>query len=919
MKLPFDTIILINLKRRQDKKDRMIIRFADEELDKHVRIITMEATDGLMVDDDWLEKNNFKPLPDYYDPYRGRGMTMGEIGCAISHFTAWKTILDDPSIKCALILEDDAIFESGFRKKMDDLTEKINGQEWDLFYLGRKKIDAKAEKVVVDPIVEPSFSYWCLSYLVNKKGAEKLVNSNYRNALIPADEFVPIMNGTPGNFCARHAVNYKTDKFRALALKEQLIKPENWAFNSSETEKTDVYFKNNFFQDSFDKFLLLTVATEENHRLQRFRESCEYFGVPYKILGLGDEWTGGKAKDGVLQSFGGGQKVNLLRKELKSWISLEDTIVMFTDSYDVVLLANPVDILRKFRDFGTPVVFSAEKTCWPDLTLSEKYPEALTEYKFLNSGGFIGYADWIYKLIQDPIENHEDDQLYYTKKYLNSLEAYIPEVTQMEIPTNTYPTSETGGPRGWMSEPVFDKEVIDHLTATQPKDVRILDIGAGDGKWGTILKKYFSNIDAVEIFEPYLERYKLDQIYNKVHIGDFLDLNCDEYDVFILGDVFEHVSKEDAKKWLEKVKKKAKEIIVIVPFEYEQNWDGVYENKWGHHHQPNLNPKTMSEFYPELSLRKWTNTADSVGKGKGFGFYVKTYNFLLKSPVHLDCKQHIFQTLNMATNDIVVDRLGKVFNNITKTYPAVLHGNGPSEVKNFLDDAANFVSGKFDEVYGFKTNKKRFLNHLKDVCVGVFFFNGIKDVGETLDRLERLKYPKSKIDLKFYYDDSNHEYLFDKFANKNKDFKSLSFVKSKGNVESRLNFLKNLPETDSVMMMDSNYIFRNENSLKILLESDVKVLSPMIVSEKSDYANFHIQNINLKNSYKKYENRGFWTVDFISGIVLVNQDFVSVIIEALESESDYTDGDWDIKLSNFLKAKGFFSYICNTHYFGTII
>ena len=188
-----------------------------------------------------------------------------------------------------------------------------------------------------------------------------------------------------------------------------------------------------------------------------------------------------------------------------------------------------------------------------------------------------------------------------------------------------------------------------------------------------------------------------------------------------------------------------------------------------------------------------------------------------------------------------------------------------------------------------------------------------------MDRLERLKYPKSKIDLKFYYDDSNHEYLFDKFANKNKDYKSLSFIKSTGNVESRLNFLRNLPETDSVMMMDSNYIFRNENSLQILLESDVKVLSPMIVSERSDYTNFHIQNTNLKNSYKKYDNRGFWTVDFISGIILINQDFVDVIIQGLESESNYGDGDWDMKLSDFLKAKGYFSYICNTNYFGTII
>lgn len=919
MKLPFDTIILINLKRRQDKKDRMTIRFADEELDKHVRIITLEATDGLSIDDEWLETNNFKPLPDYYDPYRGRGMTMGEIGCAISHHRAWHTIFEDPSINSALILEDDAIFEKGFRNKMDQLTERINSQEWDLFYLGRKKIEAKQEKIVDDPIVEPLFSYWCLSYLVNKKGAKKLLESGYRNALIPADEFVPIMNNTPGNFCAKHSDNYKREGFKALGLKEQLINPENWAFNSSETEKTEVYFKNNFFKDSFDKFILLTVATEENDRLKRFRESCEYFGVPYKILGLGDEWTGGKAKDGVLQSFGGGQKINLLKKELNSWISLKDTIVMFTDSYDVVLLANPVDILRKFRDFNTPIVFSAEKTCWPDPSLSDLYPESLTDYRFLNSGGFIGYADWISRIIEDPIENYEDDQLYYTKKYLASLEKRMPEVSEIKIENTTDTEKEKISRLGWMSEPVFDQDVINHLVLTQEKDVKILDIGAGDGKWGSLLKPHFKNIDAVEIFEPYIERYNLDQIYNKVHLGNFLEMDSDQYDVFILGDVFEHVTKEDAKKWLEKVKKKCKEIIVVVPFEYEQDWDGVYENKWGHHHQPNLNPEVMSQLYPELSLLKWTNSPDSVGKGKGFGLYVKTYNFLLKSPIHLDCRQHIFQTLNQATEDIIVDKLGKVINKVTKTYPAMLHGNGPTEVKNFLNDISNFVSGKFDEVYGFRIIKKKSYDHLKNVSLGVFFYQGVDDVRETLDRLERLKYPKSKIDLKVYYETPKHEYFFDRFATKNVEYKSLNFIKSFGNVNSRLDFLNNSKNYDTCIMMDSNYIFRNENSLDILLESDLKIISPMIVSEKSDFTNFHIQNTHLKNSYKKYENKGFWTVDVVTGILLIDREFIDVVIDALQSETSHPDGDWDLIISDFLKSKGFFSYICNTHYFGTII
>lgn len=38
---------------------------------------------------------------------------------------------------------------------------------------------------------------------------------------------------------------------------------------------------------------------------------------------------------------------------------------MFTDSYDVLLLADKNEILEKFNSFGANVVFGAEDFCWP--------------------------------------------------------------------------------------------------------------------------------------------------------------------------------------------------------------------------------------------------------------------------------------------------------------------------------------------------------------------------------------------------------------------------------------------------------------------------------------------------------------------------------------------------------------------------
>jgi hypothetical protein len=44
-----------------------------------------------------------------------------------------------------------------------------------------------------------------------------------------------------------------------------------------------------------------------------------------------------------------------------------------------------------------------------------------TEKRFLNSGGIIGYASDFYKLIStaERIKDEDDDQLFYTKLFLN--------------------------------------------------------------------------------------------------------------------------------------------------------------------------------------------------------------------------------------------------------------------------------------------------------------------------------------------------------------------------------------------------------------------------------------------------------------------------------------------------------------------
>jgi hypothetical protein len=84
------------------------------------------------------------------------------------------------------------------------------------------------------------------------------------------------------------------------------------------------------------------------------------------------------------------------------------------------------------------------------------------------------------------------------------------------------------------------------------------------------------------------------------------------YDFYILGDVLEHFSVEDAKWFMNFLKSTGKQYLVAVPYQMEQ---GEYEgNTHETHLQPDLTPDLMKERYPDLEL--------IYGNGQ-YGYYVK--------------------------------------------------------------------------------------------------------------------------------------------------------------------------------------------------------------------------------------------------------------------------------------------------------
>lgn len=130
-------------------------------------------------------------------------------------------------------------------------------------------------------------------------------------------------------------------------------------------------------------------------------------------------------------------------------------------------------------------------------------------------------------------------------------------------------------------------------------DKRIVDIGAGWGKYRFLLPEY--EMDCVEVWEPYVKENKLDAYYRKVFLNNIVDFELPQhYGAVTMGDVLEHIPKRDAWGVVEKLCNSADYVCIAVPFMMEQC--AVEGNEHEEHKQPDLNEEVMAERYPQLEL-----------------------------------------------------------------------------------------------------------------------------------------------------------------------------------------------------------------------------------------------------------------------------------------------------------------------------
>ena len=100
------------------------------------------------------------------------------------------------------------------------------------------------------------------------------------------------------------------------------------------------------------------------------------------------------------------------------------TYMIFVDAKDTNFYRDPSDIIVEFLKFNKSIVFNGERELWPPSHSMHLYSQKSTTgpFKYLNSGGYIGYTESIIEHLQNIADkkNFEipDDQNAWALEYL---------------------------------------------------------------------------------------------------------------------------------------------------------------------------------------------------------------------------------------------------------------------------------------------------------------------------------------------------------------------------------------------------------------------------------------------------------------------------------------------------------------------
>lgn len=140
------------------------------------------------------------------------------------------------------------------------------------------------------------------------------------------------------------------------------------------------------------------------------------------------------------------------------------------------------------------------------------------------------------------------------------------------------------------SLPAFDDVLAQHLKRLGP--ARVLDVGAGAGKHGKIVRQHIQPqaLEAIEPTASYIEQFQLRALYNTVYnltIQEFIQAHSRQsYNLVIIGDVLEHLFRSEVLDVVDCLLYRTDWLLALWPTNMPQNDE--YENNRYEIHKSNF-------------------------------------------------------------------------------------------------------------------------------------------------------------------------------------------------------------------------------------------------------------------------------------------------------------------------------------------
>ena len=170
----FDKIYYINLKRRTDRK-----KHVEEQLNKYATNYTrFDAYDGEKLDlnnlnNNIIHKDNLKDALSDKKTF-GITLTLGAIGCAMSHRSIWEKIANSNYEK-VLIVEDDIEINDNIYN-FNSIYNEVP-KDWDILYIGSGQY--KKNEKITNNIAKLDHAFGLFGYILNSRSARKLLDNTF--------------------------------------------------------------------------------------------------------------------------------------------------------------------------------------------------------------------------------------------------------------------------------------------------------------------------------------------------------------------------------------------------------------------------------------------------------------------------------------------------------------------------------------------------------------------------------------------------------------------------------------------------------------------------------------------------------------------------------------------------------------------